>query len=331
MSNLSEEMQISDPYFMAYHILSTALRSKNMQEDIPKTLYMSKLFFQADAVILYKQNENGDYIHKYNSALMNFNPTIITTILNSAKKMVEKKQLYELNININNIKNLVFIQINVDGNNYIIALSGEQKFKNLEHEFITLYVDSMKELISKLELFNNLSKSSEVDTLTGLSNRNKYENDIKKIQIPDGTIYALFDLFRLKNINDNYSHEKGDEYIKKTADILKSHFPRYIYTHDLTGKKVKVESGTCLYRIGGDEFVLISDTESYENAQIKMMIIQDEIRNMDLGLNEITGINYGLVEARDGETFRDLYLKADVLLSDSKKEFYQALGFERRK
>ena len=215
MSNLSEEMQISDPYFMAYHILSTALRSKNMQEDIPKTLYMSKLFFQADAVILYKQNENGDYIHKYNSALMNFNPTIITTILNSAKKMVEKKQLYELNININNIKNLVFIQINVDGNNYIIALSGEQKFKNLEHEFITLYVDSMKELISKLELFNNLSKSSEVDTLTGLSNRNKYESDIKKIQIPDGTIYALFDLFRLKNINDNYSHEKVMNILKR--------------------------------------------------------------------------------------------------------------------
>ena len=81
MSNISEEMQISDPYFMAYHILSTALRSKNMHEDIPKTLYMAKLFFNADDVILYKQNENGDYIHKYNSALMSFNPALITTCL----------------------------------------------------------------------------------------------------------------------------------------------------------------------------------------------------------------------------------------------------------
>ena len=88
MSNISEEMQISDPYFMAYHILSTALRSKNMHEDIPKTLYMAKLFFNADDVILYKQNENGDYIHKYNSALMSFNPALITTVLNSAKRTI---------------------------------------------------------------------------------------------------------------------------------------------------------------------------------------------------------------------------------------------------
>ena len=104
-----------------------------------------------------------------------------------------------------------------------------------------------------------------------------------------------------------------------------------MYTHDSTGKKIKVETGTYLYRIGGDEFVLISDTESYENAQIKMMIIQDEISNADLGINEIFGINYGLVEAKDGETFRDLYSRADVLLSNNKSELYQSLGLDRRK
>ena len=331
MSNTFEEKQISDPYFMAYHILSTALRSKNMNEDIPKTLYMAKLFFHADDIVLYKQNESGDYVHKYNSALMNFNPSLITAVLNSAKSMVEMKDVYELNLSLNDFNKLAFIRINVDNNNYVVALSGKQDFSNLKQEFINIYRDSMRELLSKLELFNTLSKSSEVDALTGLSNRNKYEKDIKEIPICDGLIYALFDLFRLKNINDNYSHEKGDEYIKKAADILKKHFPRYIYTRDATGKRVKAESGTCLYRVGGDEFVLISDTESYESAQIKMMIIQDEAKNIDLGINEKIGINYGLTEAKNNETFRDLYLKSDALLSNNKKEYYQSLDLDRRK
>lgn len=331
MSNLSEEMQITDPYFMAYHILSTALRSNNMKEDIPKTLYMSKLFFHADDVVLYRKNEYGEYVHKYNSALMDYNPALVTAVLNSAKSVIEMKDLYKLNININNVNNLAFIKIIVGKNNYVIALSGKHDFSNLEQEFINLYRDSMQELLSKLEMFDMLSKSSEMDTLTGLSNRNKYEDDIKELNISDETIYAIFDLFRLKNINDNYSHEKGDEYIKKAAEILKKHFPRYIYTKDSTGKRIKVESGSYLYRVGGDEFVLISDTESYENALIKMMIIQDEVSNIDLGVNEIIGINYGLVKGKTGETVRDLYLKSDDLLSNNKREYYRLVGLDRRK
>ena len=321
----------SDPYFMAYHLYSIALKYPDLREGIAKALYFSKICFNADNAILYKQDESGDYVHVHNSILMNINSSILTAILNSAKSILEKQNKYVLNPNINNMQNIAFINIDLDESKYVLALAGNKNIKNLDDVFLNVFVEAMRGIISKLEQFEALIKSSEVDTLTKLSNRNKYESDIRRKQISDGMIYAIFDLFRLKTINDNYDHHKGDEYIKLAADILKKHFPKYINTIDSTGKKVKSETGSCLYRIGGDEFVLISDTESLESALIKIMIIEDEMKNNDIGVNEPLGINYGLVSAKNGDTFRDLYLKSDALLSENKQKLYETLGLDRRK
>lgn len=328
---MMDNLGISDPYFMAYHIYSLFFRDMNMRDGLIKALYFSKIFFNADNVILYKQDENGDYVHKYNSALMNTNSTIVTAILNSAKVLLEKQNKYEMNLNFDDMHKVVFLKLDIEDKKYAIALTGNKELKNFNDKFINIFVDTMQVILNKCEQFELLTKTSETDILTKLSNRNKYEIDINTKTISDGMIYAIFDLFRLKSINDNYDHQKGDEYIRKTAEILKMHFPKYIYTIDSTGKKVRSETGSCLYRIGGDEFVLISDTESFESALIKIMIIQDEIKNMDLGVKEPIGLNYGLAKAKNGDTFRDLYLKADELLSQNKNEYYRTLGLDRRK
>ena len=328
---MSETMNITDPYFMSYHIYSLALSDKDMRDGLGKALYFTKLAFNADNVILYKLNESGDYAHIHNSALMNTNSSLITVVLNSAKTLLDNKKKYELNLNFNNIGNIAFIKINVNDNVYVIALTGNKKFINLvDDKFLNIFIDTMDKILDKLEQFEELKKSSDVDTLTGLSNRNAYERDMNERQISDGMIYVIFDLFRLKTINDNYNHKKGDEYINKAAEVLKKHFPKYIYTIDSTGKKVRSETGSCIYRIGGDEFVLVSDTETCENVQVKLMIIQDEIKNMDLNVDEPLGINYGFVQAKDGDKLRDLYLKSDRLLADSKREQYKRMGIERR-
>ena len=61
------------------------------------------------------------------------------------------------------------------------------------------------------------------------------------------------------------------------------------------------------------------------------MILRDEIKNLDLKINEFIGINYGLVERNSNETIKDLYLRADGLLSKDKAETYKILGIDRRK
>ncbi len=323
--------EISDPYFLAYNLYSMAMKNEDMTNGITKALYFSKIYFNADNVILYKMNDDGEYVHTFNSALMNSNSNLTTSVLNAAKAMVQRKQFYQLTPNFQDMNNIAFLRIDVNDSHYVVALTGNNPFKNMDETKTSIFINSMNGILNKYEQINDLSKLSKIDMLTGLGTRNAYEDDTAIKPVHDGMIYAMFDLFRLKNINDNYSHQKGDEYIKKAAQILRNHFPKYIKTVDKTGKIVKSETGTYLYRVGGDEFILISDTESYESAKIKIMIIEDEVRNMDLGVNEVVGINYGLTEAKQDESFRDLYLKSDELLEYNKRANYAALGIERRK
>lgn len=80
--------------------------------------------------------------------------------------------------------------------------------------------------------------------------------------------------------------------------------------NDKNGGFDKVKTGTSIYRIGGDEFALISNTETY-----------------DVPLK----INYGVTIRRNQGTFSELYVNADILLTDNKNDTYRELGLNRRK
>ena len=71
------------------------------------------------------------------------------------------------------------------------------------------------------------------------------------------TTYAvvMIDLDDLKEVNDTYGHESGDQYIISAAEIL---------------KKIVGESGLTA-RHGGDEFVLFLEEKSEEALQEKLL------------------------------------------------------------
>lgn len=321
----------TNPYFSFYHILSTALKDDNIEQGIENSLDISKKVFSADDVIVYKRDENDNYIHIFNQSTMSNNSYITTTVLNNANKLLENKEYYLFNLDFESLKNILVVPINLDKAKYTIAITYNQHITNYSKEYLNLFIETMQIIFSKYEQIKILSKSAETDSLTGLNNRIAYDKRIKDLIIGDSLIYGLFDLFRLKRINDNYSHDCGDKYIRKAAEILKKYFPKYSYSVDIHGKMNKNVTGSCLYRIGGDEFVLISNSESYEDALLKIMILRDEIKNIDLKINEIIGINYGLVARKNNESYKDLYLIADSLLSEDKKKTYKLLGIDRRK
>lgn len=80
------------------------------------------------------------------------------------------------------------------------------------------------------------------DRLTGLLNRNVFDYHTKQNkENPRGSI-IVFDLDNFKSINDAYGHQWGDACLKLAGGLIKESFG---------------ESGQC-YRIGGDEFCVIS-------------------------------------------------------------------------
>lgn len=318
-------------YYNFYQLLAISLKEDNIPLGIEKALDVSKNIFSADDVIVYKLDDCDNYIHVLNQPKMDSNSYITTSIINKAKKLLENKDFYPFNLDFENLKGILFLPISLKNEKYGIAITYKNQLPIYSLEFINLYIETMKIIFSKLEQIKTLSKSAETDSLTGLNNRVAYDKRIKEIITTDNLVYGLFDLFRLKRINDNYSHDCGDEYIRRTAQILKKYFPKYSYSIDNHGKNNKISTGSCLYRIGGDEFVLLSSSETYEDILIKIMILRDEIKNLDLKINEFIGINYGLVERNSDETIKDLYLRADGLLSKDKAETYKILGIDRRK
>ncbi len=318
-------------YYSVYSIISTAFGYKDIREGIEKSLYVSKEIFNASDVIIYRTDENDDYIHKFNQPMMVNSSSDTTTILNLLKAYVEDSKYYIFKSNKKNIKTNLFIPVFFENFKYVVAITYDYSDINVDKNFLNVFVDYMRIILSNYEKYKPLYRAAEIDSLTGLGNRSAYDKRIESIKLDDYLLCGLFDLFRLKNINDNYSHAYGDEYINKTAEILRRHFPKYFYTIDASGKKCKILTGTSLYRIGGDEFSLISNTESLDDVILKMLIIKEEVKNIDLNINEIFAINSGIVVRENNESYKELYKKADILLSEDKRDTYKVLGLDRRR
>ena len=78
-----------------------------------------------------------------------------------------------------------------------------------------------------------------VDPMTTLLNRKSYENRLKKIDYM--TAIIILDANYLKEINDQYGHQFGDEILKIIAKTILKAYGKYAHC----------------YRIGGDEFCVI--------------------------------------------------------------------------
>jgi len=111
---------------------------------------------------------------------------------------------------------------------------------------------------------------------------------LKRINSGDIAI-IVFDLNRLKSINDNLGHMIGDKYIKLCADCL---------------NKVFV-NGEQIFRIGGDEFVVISIHTNINTLQEKIKTLYDTFERYSYGNLQLS-VAYGF-EFYDSYLDRDLY------------------------
>lgn len=121
------------------------------------------------------------------------------------------------------------------------------------------FVDDSVKLIQAGKQAEAIREEAELDGLTLLKNRRSFELDLHRIHNGDFQSYSavMFDLNNLKLMNDLYGHGMGDCYIITGSEIIQ----------DVFGEFGEV------YRIGGDEFCLLSNTiteEVYEEKRKRM-------------------------------------------------------------
>lgn len=110
----------------------------------------------------------------------------------------------------------------------------------LSSVFLSYYI-LYRILCDSLEM-NRLEAEIARDPLTGAGSRSRLWDDLKALTVEDGEFSLLFmDLDRFKQINDQFGHITGDEYLRHFAEIT---------------ERVLHGIGR-VYRFGGDEFVAV--------------------------------------------------------------------------
>ena len=138
----------------------------------------------------------------------------------------------------------------VDKGNYNIALdySGDDEVGRLTSTFKSLTAH-MKENIT------TLNRRAYIDALTSVRNKRAYADYIEELQTSmdddrEHTEFAVgvFDCDDLKQINDKYGHDKGDVYLKTASRLM-----------------CRVFQHCPVFRIGGDEFSVILQNDSFRD------------------------------------------------------------------
>ena len=322
-------------YFLFYHMMLDALETDNVFEGLEKFLYLLKVFLESSDIVLLRKGDNGRYNNYVNQSLMNNSIDSIECIVNKTSNLIEHKKWYYLDLNLSGeYKNIMFLYINTNEHDYILTATNINPNKNITEEHKAKFLQTMNVILKRADMHEKNIKRINEDALTGLKSRMSYENDVKEIDNNNSEfIYGLFDLFRLKFVNDNYSHSLGDLYIKEVGKILEKYWPEYEVELLPNGTYKKTKTGHSLYRIGGDEFALITKSEKMELTQIKAKLVSEEVETIKLdNYDELNlGINYGLVNHTLDDTIKDSYVKSDEIMQDSKTQMYLRLGIERRK
>ena len=333
MENDNIKFLQADDIHLFYEMMYQALKTDDVIGGMNQSLYLLKKAFETGNIILYKKMPNGRYASYITDSSMKEVPHAITCIVNKASILVENKSCLDIKLDLaENLKDIKFIHVKTDNHDYILSITNSAN-KTIDEVFIDQLQKTLEIILKRAESYEHNMKAINIDLLTELDNRNSYETNIKNLDVKnDGLVYGLFDLFRLKYINDNYSHELGDIYIKETAKILHKYWPKY-QIDIVNGVEKKVNTGHCVYRIGGDEFALITTNENVEFTKIKASLAAEEVRMLNIGLEieSPLGLNYGIVKHVAGDTIKNTYVNADSIMASDKDKMYTKYNIERRK
>lgn len=144
------------------------------------------------------------------------------------------------------------------------------------------------------------------DPLTGAFNRQMYQHVLSRLEKSKGCVFALIDINDFKEVNDTYGHAAGDKVLVDFVEILTNCTNR-------VGK---------LYRIGGDEFMLIATKANPEDLRkaIEKAQLDLEEKNVEFAFG------MGMYSPKDniqevlGEVDKDMYRVKSEMKSSGNAE-----------
>jgi len=146
----------------------------------------------------------------------------------------------------------------------------ERAIENLQYqvEIRTLHLQQINQKLEDL---------ASHDPLTGLKNRLNFEQDLEHIitqHVINHAPYAvlMLDIDWFKKVNDDHGHDVGDFFLIELAKLLRH----------------TVRNEDKIYRVGGEEFVILLNRVSYDHALKKSEKIRQAIQSHTFEVSEVT-------------------------------------------
>lgn len=165
-----------------------------------------------------------------------------------------------------------------------------------------------------LETIDIEQEISNHDSLTKVLSRNSYENKVREIdriinKDKDVLQFAVCecDLNNLKIINDTFGHDSGDIYIQNCCKTICNYFKH-----------------SPVYRIGGDEFVIILQNEDFEHIKaIKTIVTENAIseirKNCSLIEKNSFATGFAVFDKSTDLSFSSVLKRADIEMYNQKR------------
>lgn len=176
-------------------------------------------------------------------------------------------------------------------------------FENIEEDFIKK--ETQKKNLESAE------RMARFDELTGVRNKNAFKEYSESIddKIKNGDKdysfgLILCDMNDLKLMNDTRGHNFGDEAIQRASRIICN-----IFTH------------SPVFRIGGDEFVVILSGEDYKNRKkLLEKLMNESLENKKSRSGPVIAAGMSVYKPDSDKSFSRVFNRADKLMYKNKKE-----------
>ena len=155
----------------------------------------------------------------------------------------------------------------------------------------------------------NMKEIYRQDSLTGLLNRNAYDSDVEQLRSADiGAVVCVYaDMIGLHEVNTHLGHKQGNRMLCEFADAARAFF-----------------GDDRLYRIGGDEFVIISSAHTEAQTRKQLNYMRERLHTQGCE------ISVGVASSESTSDLPKIVEQAENEMRREKKEYYVRGGSKRQ-
>jgi len=166
---------------------------------------------------------------------------------------------------------------------------------------------TLTDITKRIELQEEMKQKAYMDSLTGVPNRNRF-NEVAEKQFSIDSRYkedltvAILDIDHFKRFNDTYGHLIGDEVLIMLAQYMNS----------------SIRTADTFARWGGEEFVLLFPKTDKETSKIVCDKLRIGISNLNHSVAGNVTASFGIAQYKDGDTLDTMFKRCDDALYKAK-------------